>query len=102
MKFWVIKNSFFPIGYRGIVLWPFVFMRPTKDEAYNRRLFRHELQHCYQIEQAGIVRFYVRYLWLLFIHGYSKHPDEVEAYQSQNLTKKKKQIAWYITGKINL
>lgn len=102
MKFWLIKNPVFPIGYRGIVLWPFIFMRPSDSDRQNRILFRHELQHCYQIKERGILAFYVNYLWELFKHGYRDHPDEKEAYQSQNLPLSRTQAKWYITGKIEL
>ena len=102
MRFWVVNNKIFPIKYRGIVLWPFVFMRPTQNDAYNQCLFRHELQHCYQIKEAGVIKFYARYLWLLMKHGYHQHPDEIEAHQCQSLPLSKREKAMYLTGKIKI
>lgn len=102
MRFWLVKSGFFPIGYRGIVLYPFVFFRPYKNDAQNRVLFRHELQHCYQIKERGVLAFYVNYLWLLFKHGYHDHPDEIEARQSQNLPLSPTQVTMYHTGKIKI
>jgi len=102
MRFKVIKNNIFPIGYRGTVLWPFIFIRPYDSEVSNRMLFRHELQHCYQIKERGIVRFYVRYLWLLLRHGYRNHPDEAEAYDLQHWPLTEQEEEWYKKGEVTL
>lgn len=102
MKFWVVRNNWFPIGYHGIVLWPFVFVRPYPTETQNKILFRHELQHCYQIQERGVVRFYVRHLWLLMKHGYRNHPDEVEARANQVDALKPNELEWYEKNKIIL
>ncbi len=102
MKFWVVRNNWFPIGYYGIVLWPFVFVRPCTTETQNKILFRHELQHCYQIQERGVVRFYARYLWLALKHGYRNHPDEVEARANQVDALKPNELEWYEKNKITL
>ena len=102
MRFWVVRNKWFPIGYHGIVLWPFVFMRPYPTETQNKILFRHELQHCYQIKQHGVVRFYVRHLWLFMKHGYWNHPDEIEAREAQLKPLTATESKWYETNKIRL
>ena len=98
MRFWIVKNDTIPFGrYDGIVLYPFVFIKNDKDI-----LFRHELEHCYQIARKGVVRFYWDYLVDLVKHGYANHPDEVEAYikQYKPLTLQEKQ--WQETGVIDI
>ena len=78
MKFKIVyreeSQSIFPwkSRFRGVVLWPYVIMRPRKwatgsiaqSELMTRRslvkLSRHELQHCYQIKQRGVIMFYLR------------------------------------------
>jgi hypothetical protein len=102
MRFWVVRNNWFPIGYHGIVLWPFVFTRPYPTETQNKILFRHELQHCYQIKQRGVIRFYVRHLWLLMRRGYWNHPDEIEAREAQLKPLTAIESKWYETNKIRL
>ena len=102
MTFWVVRNKWFPIKYHGIVLWPFVFIRPYKNDRQTRVLFRHELQHCYQIKQRGVIGFYVRHLWLLMKHGYWNHPDEIEARESQVNMLTPTENEWYEKNRITL
>ena len=106
MKFKIVykkeTESIFPwkSRYRGVVLWPYVIMRPrtyatgeiAQSEMMTRRalvkLYRHELQHVYQIKQRGILGFYIRYVFLSLVKGYKNHPDEIEArhYENERLT----------------
>jgi len=74
-------------GYTAWVLFPFMFFRQYKDEVSDR-LFRHEMQHVYQVLRMGWWKFYITYLWLLWKHGYKDHPYEVEAseYEHHELT----------------
>lgn len=120
MKFKIIyreeNESIFPwkSRYRGVVLWPYVIMRPQKyatgqiaqSEMMTRRalvkLYRHELQHCYQIKQRGILMFYIRYVWLSLVKGYRDHPDEIEARQYENEKLTPIEEKWLHEGVIDL
>lgn len=62
----------------GQVLYPLVLFRFPKEEV-DDRLFRHELEHFYQGQRLGFFRYYLKYLWLYFRHGYKNHPMEIEA-----------------------
>lgn len=117
MKFYIRRRKKIFGSLRGIVLWPFVFMRPYNENDYlqleiseaNRRsqerniqLFRHELEHCYQIKRDGVVRFYLKYLFCQIRYGYRENPYEIEAKknESKELTLEEKE--WYARGKIEL
>ena len=120
MKFKIIyreeSQSIFPwkSRFRGVVLWPYVIMRPKKydtgsvaqSEMMTRRalvkLYRHELQHCYQIKRMGIIKFYVRYVWLNLTKGYQNHPDELEARQYENEKLNDLELKWLHDGVIDL
>lgn len=45
--------------YKGITLYPFIFMRA----GWSADLMRHELIHCLQVRQQGWLGFYAGYLW---------------------------------------
>lgn len=120
MKFKIVyreeSQSIFPwkSRFRGVVLWPYVIMRPrvyatgsvAQSELATRRslvkLYRHELQHCYQIKRMGIIKFYVRYVWLNLIKGYQNHPDELEARQYENEQLTQLEEKWLHDGVIDL
>ena len=120
MKFKIIykkeNESIFPwkSRFRGVVLWPYVIMRPrvystgqvAQSEMMTRRslvkLYRHELQHCYQIKRMGVIKFYVRYVWLNLIKGYQNHPDEIEARQYENEKLTQLEEKWLHNGVIDL
>jgi len=99
---------------RGIVLWPYMIIRPKKyakgeisqSESMTRRslvkLYRHELQHCYQIKQRGILGFYIRYVFLNITKGYHNHPDELEARQYENEKLTPLEEKWLHEGVVNL
>jgi len=120
MKFKIVykeeNESIFPwkSRFRGVVLWPYVIMRPKKystgqvaqSEMMTRRalvkLYRHELQHCYQIRRMGIIKFYIRYVWLNILMGYQNHPYELEARQHENEKLNDLELKWLHDGVINL
>ena len=120
MKFKIVyreeSQSIFPWNsrVRGIVLWPYLIMRPRKwgpgavaqSEVMTHnslvRLYRHELQHCYQIKQRGILGFYIRYVFLSIIKGYHNHPDELEARQYENEKLTPLEEKWLHEGVVNL
>ena len=66
----------------GKVIYPFVMFADPKNEVSDR-LFRHELQHVYQVREMGWFGFYLKYLWLGIRHGYKNHPFEREAVDHQ-------------------
>jgi hypothetical protein len=91
-----------------------MIMRPRKyatgsvaqSELMTRRslvkLYRHELQHCYQIKKRGVVMFYLRYVLLNLIKGYHNHPDEIEARQYENEKLTPLEEKWLHEGVVNL
>jgi hypothetical protein len=48
------------------------------------KLFRHELEHIYQVRKLGWFRFYISYLWASFRHGYKKNKYELAAELVEN------------------
>lgn len=69
--------------WRGKVLYPFVLFSQAKDDV-SHQLFRHELEHVYQLRRIGWLWFYLKYLALAVRYGYRKHPFELEADERQN------------------
>ncbi len=65
-------------GYGGRVLYPFLLFAESQQDVPDW-LFRHELEHVYQVRRNGWLRFNLIYLWYLLRHGYKNNPFEVEA-----------------------
>ncbi len=64
------------------MLYPFILFRyPKKDVP--TELFRHEMEHVYQIMRLGWWVFHFRYMWYLIRGGYDDNPFEVEARMRQ-------------------
>lgn len=61
-------------GYSAITLGHVIVASGEPSEA----LLRHELRHVAQYERFGLA-FLPLYLWLLWRHGYRRHPLELEA-----------------------
>lgn len=102
MEFKLVFDTWFvPPRAHAWVLWKWVFFRHTKDKV-SVRLYRHELQHCYQIERLGRFKFYAKYLWQWIRNGYWNHPFEKEArdFQDQPLTPKEHN--WWMKGIVKL
>lgn len=76
---WIYK---LPKMMEGIVLYPFVLFRNGPSES--RYLFRHELEHVYQVRRDGFFKFYIKYIWYNFKVGYWNNPYEAEARAVQN------------------
>lgn len=72
------KSRFVPPGFTAWVIAPYIFFRTSRDDTSDR-LFRHEMQHIYQVKEEGWLKFYVKYLWYSIRYGYKKNPYEVEA-----------------------
>jgi hypothetical protein len=62
----------------GITIYPFIFFKRTREEVTDR-LFRHELEHIYQVEEEGWFKFYLSYLWESIRHGYKGNKYEIAA-----------------------
>ena len=101
MKVSIVYKSRWMFWAAGMVLWPWVWFNPAKMHVSNR-LYRHELEHCYQVKRLGRFKFYTTYLWYQLRYGYKKNPFEVEANERENdpLTEQEKQ--WRENGKIIL
>ena len=85
-----IKWHFLPfrrLAIGGMVLYPFVLFKRSKAEVSDK-LFRHELQHVYQVQREGWLKFYITYLWYQIRYGYCKYPyeDEARSVETQPLT----------------
>lgn len=84
MKLRVIyKSRLIRKGYNAFVLFPFMFFREPKERVSDE-LFRHEMEHVYQVMRHGWWKFYIRWLWQYFRVGYDKIDYEIEAYKVQN------------------
>jgi hypothetical protein len=71
-------GKWFMRGYRGRVFYPFMFFLDPQDKVPNW-LFRHELEHIYQVRRLGWWRFNAKYLYYLARRGYQDNPFEIEA-----------------------
>jgi len=65
-------------GYDAWVLYPFMFFRDKREDVSDR-LFRHELEHVYQVQREGWFKFYLKYLLYAIRYKYKNIPYEVEA-----------------------
>ena len=101
MKFKIVYNCKWMFWARGMVVWPFMFFKPSPSEVPNT-LYRHELEHCYQVKRMGRIKFYASYLWLQMKHGYRNHPYELEAWERQNTPLTEQEKLWREKGKIEL
>jgi hypothetical protein len=102
MIFWF--NSIIPklLRVRAICLFPFVFCEESCDEAIESKTVLHELVHCAQITQYGVLGFYIKYLkqWRSVGYDYYAIPLEKEAFALQEFKLPKKYSeAFYGGGK---
>lgn len=80
MKFKIVRNAWWMFWARGMVVYPWVWLRPMKSRLAAEIVFRHELEHCYQMSRlGGPLRFYWRYMLDWFRYGYRDNPAEVGA-----------------------
>lgn len=84
---------------RGIVIWPRVMFHCSADELPTW-VFRHELEHAYQIMRDGPILFYLKYFYFSLRYGYDNNPYEVEArYRQHNvLTPTEEELLWKLKG----
>jgi len=84
MKLRVIYNwKLIRKPYTAFVLFPFMFVRHAKEDCSDR-LFRHEMEHVYQVMRDGWWTFYIKYVYWLAKYGYMDHPYELEARDREN------------------
>jgi len=116
MNFKIVNNAWWMFWARGMVLWPWMWLREVKHVDYDRtddvykawyqsatdRLYRHELQHCYQVASLGRLKFYSTYIWYQIRYGYKKNPFEVEANQREDDPLNEDEIRWREQGVVEL
>jgi hypothetical protein len=68
----------------GMVIYPFMLFKRSREEVTDR-LFRHELEHVYQVRREGWLKFYLTYLWESLRHGYKGNKYEVEANAKEDM-----------------
>lgn len=77
----------------GITIYPFIFFKRKREEITDT-LFRHELEHIYQVKRLGWFRFYISYLIENIKEGYQNNKYELEAESRENtpLTVEERQL----------
>jgi hypothetical protein len=86
---WFLRKSWI----NGITIYPFIFFK-QKQEEISDRLFRHEMEHIYQVQREGWFKFYIKYLYYQWRVGYKQIPYEIEAraVQFDSLTSGEQQL----------
>ena len=69
---WIMWNN------KGRILYPFMLFLASKEDVTDN-LFRHELEHVYQVRRDGWWHFHIVYLWQLVWRGYRAIDYEIEA-----------------------
>jgi len=82
-------------GVRGIVLWNRIRFAEPANEVPNW-VFRHELEHAYQIIRDGHLTFYIKFFYYSVRYGYQENPYEIEAREAQQkpLTQNEEELLW--------
>jgi len=62
----------------GMTIYPFILFKRSKGEI-DDTIFRHEMEHIYQVRRIGWFKFYLTYLWQNLRHGYRNNKYEVAA-----------------------
>ncbi len=78
---------------RGVVIWPRV-MFSEKASDLPTWVFRHELQHAYQIMRDGAFMFYLKYFFYSLRYGYRDNPYEVDAIMHEYLPLTEREELW--------
>ena len=106
MRFRIVYNAWWMRRGWAMVFWSWMWVGKDKKD-FSDRHFRHELQHCYQVERKGRLWFLISYalLWLrhgAFWGGRRNHPYEIEAWDRENDPLTPKERRWKDTGRIDL
>jgi len=72
-----------PKGYKAWVIYPFMLFRERQSEVSDI-LFRHELEHVFQVRRDGWFKLYGSYLWRSIWDGYLNNMYEVEDTAREN------------------
>lgn len=80
---YIIKVPILFGKYKGITLYPFIFVLDKKD----KKLIRHELIHIKQQLNGWIIGFYIKYIYYHFKYGYWNNPYEIEAREKSEIRK---------------
>lgn len=99
MRFTIHKNAWWVRKGYGIVLWPFVGFG---DDDPPEWLVKHELNHCRQIADTGVLKFYALYCWYLLRHGYRDNPFEKDARSDQDTPLTREERKWIDQRRITL
>lgn len=72
------------MGFRGWAsFWNTIYLMPGSED--DLALIRHELKHLEQIDNEGILKFSVKYLWFTWKYGYWDNPYEIEARKAEQV-----------------
>jgi hypothetical protein len=67
---------------RGVVIGRrILFAEPVAN--LSPEIFKHELEHAYQVMREGTWRFYLKYFYYSLRYGYHNNPFEIEAFAQQ-------------------
>lgn len=103
MKFRIVKNvGRWMFWADGMVLVRLILLKSQPSVRADEVLYRHELQHCYQMQEKGTIRFYLSYLWELIRRGYRGNKYEKEAFQLQYTRLTPTERQWYDNGVVEL
>ena len=78
-NFFLFRKSW--IG--GMTIYPFIIFKRKREEISDT-IFRHEMEHIYQVRELGWFRFYLTYLWQNLTVGYKKNKYELAAKVVEN------------------
>ena len=81
----------------GMTLYPFIFFKWTKEEVARSHVARHELEHWYDARDEGPLKFYLKYLFNSFRHGYKRNPAEIDANAQERLPLTETELEWMFT-----
>jgi hypothetical protein len=79
----IYKFPWFWGRFKGITLYPFILFKDKKEEV-SEKLFRHEMEHVYQIRELGWFKFYWKYLRQSCKVGYDDNKFEVMARKAES------------------
>lgn len=94
-----------PPWIRGIVLPGHMFLKRRSSDAISGRvtLYRHELQHVYQLKRLGNWGYLRDHLTQMLKHrSWTKYPLEDEAEQHENDELTDQEYEWWVRGEIRL
>jgi hypothetical protein len=67
-----------PFSYNALTVPP-VGIFITRDNVNNKALLDHERIHWQQYQHMGLIGYYYRYIGGALVHGYDRHPMELQA-----------------------